>query len=258
VKHTPSVPSSADLIVLSEVIRHVSRSSRLSSADAEDFAQSVHLRLVERQYDVFRRFKGRSSIRTYLTVVVTRMLLDWRNAMYGKWRPSAAAVRLGAHAILLERLISREGYTMDEAAEIAQARTTISADDLRRMAGDLPPRRRRRPVSDDVLQQLAGCGFEDPIQSHEERREMQQIGHALAKALRQLPEEDRLLIRLRYGGRRSVQALARMLKVDAKTLYRRFDQMLRLLRRVLTDAGVTGPNAFARQTIRPRMAPFER
>ena len=67
----------------------------------------------ERGYDIIDRFEGRSSLRTYLTVVISRMLLDWRNSKYGKWRPSKAALSLGEHAVDLERLMSRDGYTAD-------------------------------------------------------------------------------------------------------------------------------------------------
>jgi len=94
VNGTSTSPSPEDLTLLSEVLRDVSR-RRLSPDEAQDFVQSAHLKLLERQYDVFGRFTGGSSLRTYLTVVVIRLLLDWRNSTYGKWRPSAAAVRLG-------------------------------------------------------------------------------------------------------------------------------------------------------------------
>ena len=70
-------PTPEQLAVLDSVIRQAARAGRLQPQDAEDFSQSVHLRLIERQYDVFDRFDGRSSLRTYLTVVVRRLLLDW-------------------------------------------------------------------------------------------------------------------------------------------------------------------------------------
>ena len=73
-------PTSAELTMLAEVIRGVARSHRLKPDEADDFGQTVHLRLLARNYDVFARFAGRSSLKTYLTVVVVRVLLDWRNA----------------------------------------------------------------------------------------------------------------------------------------------------------------------------------
>ena len=40
---------------------------------------------------------------------------DWRNARWGKWRPSAEARRQGALATHLERLMRRDGLTFEEA-----------------------------------------------------------------------------------------------------------------------------------------------
>ncbi len=102
-------PSPEELAVLDQAIRRVVRASRLPSEDAADFSQSVHLRLLERGYEPFRRFAGRSALRTFLAVVVRRMLIDWQRATLGKWRPPAAAVRLGPHAVALARLIGRDG-----------------------------------------------------------------------------------------------------------------------------------------------------
>ena len=112
-------PSSSDLVLLGEVIRGVIRRGRLSPADAEDFSQGVHLKFLETGYEAFARFDGRSTLRTYLTTVVWRLLLDWRNAAYGKWRPSAAARRLGVEAVRLDRLINRDGLTVEEAIQVA-------------------------------------------------------------------------------------------------------------------------------------------
>jgi RNA polymerase sigma-70 factor (ECF subfamily) len=57
------------------VIHHVShaRSVVLSSADVEDIAAEVFLGVVDDNYGVLRRFKGSSSLPTYLTVVARRI-----------------------------------------------------------------------------------------------------------------------------------------------------------------------------------------
>ncbi len=57
------------------VIHHVahSRSRLLSEADTEDIAAEVLLALVDDDYDVLRRFKGLSSLPTYLTVITRRI-----------------------------------------------------------------------------------------------------------------------------------------------------------------------------------------
>jgi RNA polymerase sigma-70 factor, ECF subfamily len=57
------------------VIHHVShaRSIVLSAADIEDIAAEIFLAIVDEDYNVLRRFKGASSLPTYLTVVARRI-----------------------------------------------------------------------------------------------------------------------------------------------------------------------------------------
>jgi RNA polymerase sigma factor (sigma-70 family) len=226
---------------LAQTLRDVARARRLSPDDAQDFIQSAQVRLIERNYDVFERFTGRSSLRTYLTVVVTRMLLDWRNSVYGKWRPSAVAVRLGKTAVTLERLIARDGYAPAEAIEHLLGRPDVpSRAELQRIAEALPYRQRTRMVSEEILQDMGGIWFEDPLDAAEQRQTEHRVQRALAAALTQLPAEERWLIHVRYRQHRSVQALAQVLQTDPKRLYRRFDRALRLLRRAMIAAGVSG------------------
>lgn len=59
------------------VIHHVShaRSVVLTPADIEDLAAEVFLAIVDDDYAVLRRFKGASSLPTYLTVVARRVAI---------------------------------------------------------------------------------------------------------------------------------------------------------------------------------------
>jgi RNA polymerase sigma factor (sigma-70 family) len=236
VDSTPGIPSSEQLQLLSQVVRDVARSRRLPADDAQDFAQSVHVTLLERNYDVFARFGGRSSLRTFLTTVVRRMLLDWRNQTYGKWRASAAAMRLGPHAVALERLIHRDGHPLHEAIALVRANAGApAAEALIEIRAQLPIRHRRRMVSEDALRDICDPK-EDPVALSERRRTERRTRKALALALRRLTAEDRWLIGMRYGQGRSVQAVAELLNVDAKALYRRYDRLLQSLRSAALDA----------------------
>ena len=62
-------PTPEELSLLDTVIRAVARARRLGCGDFQDFAQTVHLKLIERRYDAFSRFRGDSSLRTYLAAV---------------------------------------------------------------------------------------------------------------------------------------------------------------------------------------------
>jgi RNA polymerase sigma factor (sigma-70 family) len=240
----PAEPSPEHLAVLSIVIRDIARSRRMSREDKDDFAQSVHLKFIEREYDIFHRFDGRSSLRTYLFVVVRNMLLDWQNTTYGKWRPSAAAVRAGEQAIELERLIARDGHTADEAIALLRTRPEAPSEcELWKLVDALPARRPGRRVTADVSAEVEPhVEFHDPVATRDRSRAEAAIRARLAAALAGLPTDDRRLIVLRYRHDRSVQSVAQMLETDPKALYRRFDRVLRSLRRHLTQQGVSSPS----------------
>jgi RNA polymerase sigma factor (sigma-70 family) len=227
--------------MLSQVLREVAR-RRLSPDDAQDFVQAAELRLLERRHDVLARFDGRSALRTYLHVVAVRMLLDWRNAEYGKWRSSMRAVRGGAPAVLMDRLIWRDGCSPDEAVEIARMRwPDLSAAALRALADALPPHPPRRLVSGEVTEGLKAAEFDDPVEAAERAMAARQRRAALTGALETLAPEDRWLIRARFAERRSVQSIAATMNVNPKELYRRYERTLATLRRALEASGVTGP-----------------
>ena len=94
----------SNLALIEGVIGFVSRRHHLDAAEADDFEAHVKLKLVQDNYAVLQRFEGRCSLRGFLAVVVERLLLDYRTARWGKWRPSADAKRLGPTAVLFEQL----------------------------------------------------------------------------------------------------------------------------------------------------------
>ena len=235
----PAQPSSSDLILLGEVIRAVVRRGRLQPSDGEDFSQSVQLKFLESGYEALARFDGRSSLRTYLTTVVWRLLLDWRIAAYGKWRSSAAACRLGPQAVRLDRLLNRDGMTVDEAVQVAsQAPGALPEGVLRLIADRLPRRRRHIRVADDALQ-LVAREFPDPVEARERAMRARRARIALGQAFNHLDPDERRLICLRYRQSLTVREIARLLNVDAKRLYRTFDRVVGKLRRDMRVSGVT-------------------
>jgi RNA polymerase sigma factor (sigma-70 family) len=226
-------PTLEDLALLDAVIRAVARRRRLACADVQDFAQIVHLKLLEHHYDVFPRFRGDSSLRTYLTVVVTRILLDWRTARYGKWRPSAVAARLGPVGVGLERLTSRDGHTVGEAVEIMRQATGLGREELRDIADGLPQRITRREVPPELEPLALSEPFRDPIAARERLERAYQVRRALRRAYLTLPPDDQRLLALRYQRSMTVRQIGEDLEIDPKALYRRFERLTSKLRRAL-------------------------
>ena len=108
------------LSMIQGVAAAIARQHRLSPPDAEEFTADVQLRIIRDDYAVLRKFRGRCTLRTFLTVVIGRMCLDYRIAEWGKWRPSARSRREGDVAILLERLAVRDGPTFEEACTVLE------------------------------------------------------------------------------------------------------------------------------------------
>ena len=99
-----------NLPLIEQIIGHCCRRSRLSPQEGEDFGGTVKLKLIEEDYAVFRLYRGDSAMGTYLSIVIGRLLLDYQNHIWTKWRASARARRLGPVAERLERLLGREGF----------------------------------------------------------------------------------------------------------------------------------------------------
>ncbi len=189
--------TTTELAVLDSVISSTTR--RLRPQDAEDFRQTVYLRLIERDGDLFERFRGDSSLKTYLFVVVRRMRLDWQNQAYGKWRPSVAARRAGATGIALDRLLNRDGFSVDEAIEHLRAgRRRIDETELRQLAASLPRRWRKDIAATEFSDEAQVAAFEDPVEERKGADAARARRTALRQALARLDARDRELIRLRF------------------------------------------------------------
>ena len=232
------------LPTIDKVVAQVCRRNHLREAEAEDFASEVKLHIIERDYEVLRRFRRRSAISTYLTVVVQRQFLNYCNRVWGRWRPSAEAVRQGSVAILLERLIVRDGWSFDEAQEhmCKNHGVTESREALQALWTQLAPTSaKRRFVSENVAADLpSGSGGPDAdvIEAERDVAE-QQVLEILGRALRELPAEDRLLIKMRYDDGFAVSQIARVLHLPQKPLYGRFDRLCEHLKKGLQADGVS-------------------
>jgi RNA polymerase sigma factor for flagellar operon FliA len=225
--------------LIEDVVRHVIRRRGLRQNEAEDFASAVTVRLLDNECAVLRCFEGRSSLRTFLTRVIERLLLDHRIQNWGKWRPSAQAKRLGPLAMQLESLISRDGLTFSEAAETLRTNFMVpqTTEQLRRLYSVLPQRSRRRAVSDRDLEELPASAPspDECLRQPEAARAI--LG--LRRALSNLDPVDRALIEARFvRGLRPVR-IAAIQGLPQMKLYRRLSSILKQLRVDLEAQGIT-------------------
>jgi RNA polymerase sigma factor (sigma-70 family) len=235
-----------NLTLIEDVVRFVCRRHKVSGAETEEFASEVKLKMVERQYEVLRRFEGRSSLRTYLTVVIARLYLDYCNQQWGKWRASAEARRLGPAAIQLETLMVRDGLGFSEASRLLlqQQKSGVTENDLLAIASRLPMRVRRVMIGEQALETEPSEVKTDATALLADRRAAaQRLGFALRAALGGLTQREQLILRLRFLDGLAIADIARLLNVEGKPLYRRLDSVVKSLREALLRAGVSEAEA---------------
>lgn len=238
----------SQLAVIERVIAWVCARRRLRGADAEDFASVARTRLIENGYEVLRRFEGRSSLRTYLTAVISRIYLDFQLQRFGKWRPSAEAKRLGALALRLEQLLFRDRLTFDEACGVllSDPRSRATPDQLVAISRRLPRRPGRGPAA--LAASLAPApGAPETGARAIERAERQALADrafcVIRGSLAALRARERLCIRLHFDSGLTIAEVSRSLGVDQKALYRKKQALLERLRADLERDGIRAPDA---------------
>jgi RNA polymerase sigma factor for flagellar operon FliA len=227
---------------IENIARYACRGKHLSVQDTEEFVSSVMEKMIDDDYAVIRKFRGSSKLVTYLQTCVVRHLQDHLNHMWGKWRSSAEAQRLGPAAVELERLF-RDGYSFDEACEILRINyhINLSWQELNKIASSLPPRTPRRMEDVQVLEDLPHPGgqADGPVRAQEQGALRRKAFEALRRGLAALPAEDNLIVRMALMDEFTVPQVANVLHLDeTKPLYRRIDNIKKRLEKFLIGEGI--------------------
>lgn len=212
--------------------------------EADEFVARAKMKLIEDDYAAIRQFRGESALRTYLATVVVRHFHEYGRERRGRWRPSAAAERLGGVAKELETLVYRDGYRLDQAGEKLRTsgRTSLSDAELARVLARLPVREPLRPVEvgPEPIQEAPDAGAADArVVAAEAEARRRAVMDALTRALARLEPEERMIVRMHFGEGRTLADVARALHLEQKPLYRRVDRLRARLRAFLEEDGVS-------------------
>lgn len=235
-----------NLDLVERLSRFVCRSVRMVPTEIEDFSSHVTLKLFEDDYAILRKFQSRCSLASYLTVVIQRLLSDYRIHHFGKkWHTSAAASRLGPLATRLEVLLHREQRTLAEAfAILRRDGENVTLATLEQLATHFPPRSQRPALIaiDDVRDSLAVSS--DSIEADavlgDRLAACRTIAETLRDELRHLPPDDVTILRLHFYGGLSVADIARTLGREQKPLYKHLRKLCERFRARLGAAGIDG------------------
>ena len=178
---------------------------------------------------------------SYLAVVVQRLFLDYRNAKWGKWRPSAEAKRLGPLGVRVETLIARDGLSLEETYQTLRAADPeLRREVLEDLQARLPARTSRHFEGEEALESMAGTELapEDRVIQKEEAMRKRQASGALLEVMRTLEPQDQIILRLRFAEGLQIADVARTLRLEARPLYRRIERLVAELRRGLGERGI--------------------
>lgn len=227
--------------LIQATVRAVAWSARLPVQDRGDFESYAWMKLLEADGRKLAAFRGDCSFPIFIRIVIKRILLDYRNNRWGRWRASTEATRAGADVVEAERRIVRDGYP---AHALATRNHPGVAALVARLRGGVAPVNRWRVREEPLDPVLESAVAKEPNPEEQALANARQarsttVSRALLDTLRQLPPGDRQLLRLRYATGQPVSQIAGTVGQDQKRLYRTYDRILNQLRGELERAGVS-------------------
>jgi RNA polymerase sigma factor for flagellar operon FliA len=233
----------AALPLIDDVAAQVCRRHHLDPADGEDFRAEARMHFIADDYAVLRRWERRASLATFVRVVILHLFHDYRNRLWGRWRPSTAACRLGPTGVLLERLIVRDGWPIDQAIEALRVNHGVAIDAELQAFGDKLSARgpSRKFVPEEAAGEIASDlpSPETNVVRAEEGFRAKRAQAVLMRAREALPPVERLILRMRYDDRMPVADIARALHLDQRRLYRTIERILGSLRAAMAADGIS-------------------
>lgn len=246
--------------LIEDVILFHSCRGRLTFLEREEFRSFAIEKLLENDCARLRKFEGRSSLRSFVSVVVANLLVDYWESLGKRRRPSSTAKSFAPEGVWLERYLG-SGYGISETVELVKANhgSLLSEDELFHIVLRLPPRRMQPARVAESLADDLGSDAESPERLFEARDEdasRARIEDELERALSTLSPEERVYVQMRFEDGSKINEIAKSFHLPERPFYRRFQRTLRRLRRELEASGVdSGCLGFYRDS-EPRAANF--
>lgn len=229
--------------LVTAIVRQTSRRYLLSCDEQEELRSHVFLKLLENDCHRLRGFRGESSLRTYLVVVIKRLYVDLRIEQCGKWRPSAAAKRGGDVFERVEELVYRRGYSASQAHEYLTTNlgynlTVTEFDDI---IARLPLRGGPTVETGDDLDTIADDRYRPDVslRATEAEQRTAQLMKIWAAFANKLDGEDRLIWALYFDDQVKSSTIAHALRCPVQHVYSRVERIKQAARAYLEEAGIT-------------------
>ncbi|MGE0918346.1 sigma-70 family RNA polymerase sigma factor [Trichlorobacter lovleyi] len=227
----------------------VERAGRL---DKDELFVQVLDHLQEDDYRRLREFKGTSSITTYLTAIISRLVVDIVRSRTGRNRAKERAERFGELGRRTYELVVQARHTISETVEILQINYGMIADagQLQAILGEMQGRNSRYPSDTDHETawndsgELVSIQRDTPEQKLADKQQDKKRKEVLKQVLDSMTAEDKLLVRLRFPLDDATDPLdaitvAKMLGLNQQEVERRTRRVLTTCRELLLKQGVS-------------------
>jgi hypothetical protein len=117
---------------------------------------------------------------------------------------------------------------------------SLAREDVLAMASRMtPPEKRPRPVElADIAEPAAPQTADATAQSWDAQRIARRTAAVVREVIADWPDEDVVVLRLRFATSMSIAEISRMLRLPQRPLYRRIESLLAKLRAALEQAGL--------------------
>jgi RNA polymerase sigma factor (sigma-70 family) len=213
----------------------------LGAEAREDFASFVVSKLLENDCARLQRFRGQSSVTTYLTIVIQRLLVDFQRTHFGGFRASSRARAMGPLAERLERQIARDGLSFEEVLQQLHAEgVEVTRDELWQLAERLPRRERPRFVELESVAETPDCRNDPETEaaSSEQIRLRRLLEATLRQSIGMLPAKDALILKMWFERGMTAPAIARALRLRPREVYSAIRRSTLRVRKHLEDRQV--------------------
>lgn len=225
---------------------------RAGRLDKDELFVQVLDHLQEDDYRRLREFKGNSSITTYLTAIISRLVVDIVRSRSGRNRAKERAERFGETGRRLYELVIQQSHSIADAVEILRGNygMIVDSSQLQAMLDEMQGRSTRHQTDTDYETAWNDNGELVSIQrsTPEQKVSDQQLERKRKELLKQVLDgmtaEDKLLIRLRFPLDEGTDPLdaatvAKMLGLNQQEVDRRTRRILTTCRELLLKQGIS-------------------
>lgn len=230
-----------------------------SYLDVDTLFTEVLDRLADDNYRVIREFRGQAKITTYITVIISNIVIDTVRKHRGRDRSGERARKMGVIGEQLHDLVLGKGYDLHDACE--SIRVTFGHSITLEQAGEMVAAMQGRSKTqvESVSSTWDGVRLttfvdeegvitvpdttSDPEQRLGEQQREQRAAYAVGEVMEGLSGEERLMLTMRYPVHdgeepKDISEIAAVFNCTAKAADGRIRRILTRCREVLLKKGV--------------------